>query len=398
VGRRHGGDDYRRLPVAGRRDRQNAAEGTNRDDQRGDQHYPWRAIVVSHVYTPRSRRTRTYRVGRSTGGGVGSGESDRTLGELGELGEFGVIEGLIRGRLQSADVAVGPGDDGAVVIAADGRVVVSTDMLVEGRHFRLDWSTPHDVGRKAMAQNAADIEAMGARVTAFVVGLGAPPQTPTAQVNALADGMWEEAGRIGAGIVGGDLVSSPHWVVSVTVLGDLAGRAPVLRSGARPGSQLAVVGQLGYSAAGYALWNNNIDQFKDFRELQEFRRRHLVPQPPYRQGRLAAEVGAQAMIDVSDGLVGDLRHLADASGVGIDLSTEALSADRQILAGAAEAVGVDPWTWVFGGGEDHALVAAFAGPVPAGWRVIGRVLDGPARVLVDGSDWDGYAGWQSFSR
>jgi thiamine-monophosphate kinase len=329
---------------------------------------------------------------------VGSGESDRTLGEL---GEFGVIEGLTRGRLQSADVAVGPGDDGAVVIAADGRVVVSTDMLVEGRHFRLDWSTPHDVGRKAMAQNAADIEAMGARVTAFVVGFGAPPQTPTAQVNALADGMWEEAGRIGAGIVGGDLVSSPHWVVSVTVLGDLAGRAPVLRSGARPGSQLAVVGQLGYSAAGYALWNNNIDQFGDFRdfsELPDFRRRHLVPQPPYKQGRLAAEVGAQAMIDVSDGLVGDLRHLADASGVGIDLSTEALSADRQILAGVAEAVGVDPWTWVFGGGEDHALVAAFAGPVPAGWRVIGRVLDGPARVLVDGGDWDGYAGWQSFSR
>ena len=329
---------------------------------------------------------------------MGSGESDRTLGEL---GEFGVIEGLTRGRLQSADVAVGPGDDGAVVIAADGRVVVSTDMLVEGRHFRLDWSTPHDVGRKAMAQNAADIEAMGARVTAFVVGFGAPPQTPTAQVNALADGMWEEAGRIGAGIVGGDLVSSPHWVVSVTVLGDLAGRAPVLRSGARPGSQLAVVGQLGYSAAGYALWNNNIDQFGDFRdfsELPDFRRRHLVPQPPYRQGRLAAEVGAQAMIDVSDGLVGDLRHLADASGVGIDLSTEALSADRQILAGAAEAVGVDPWTWVFGGGEDHALVASFGGPVPAGWRVIGRVLDGPARVLVDGADWDGYAGWQSFSR
>jgi thiamine-monophosphate kinase len=324
---------------------------------------------------------------------VGSGESDRTLGEL---GEFGVIDGLTRGRPQSADVAVGPGDDGAVVLAADGRVVVSTDMLVEGRHFRLDWSTPHDVGRKAVAQNAADIEAMGARVTAFVVGFGAPPDTPTAQVNALADGMWDEAGRIGAGIVGGDLVSSPQWVVSVTVLGDLAGRAPVLRSGARPGSRIAIAGQVGYSAAGYALWHNGVDGSSD--DFREFRGRHLVPQPPYRQGRAAAEAGAQAMIDVSDGLVGDLRHLAEASGVGVDLSTEALSADRQILTGAAEVVGVDPWTWVLGGGEDHALVAAFAGPVPAGWRVIGRVLDGPARVLVDGADWDGYAGWQSFSR
>lgn len=318
---------------------------------------------------------------------MGSGGSDRTLGEI---GEFGVIDRLTRGRSQSGDVALGPGDDAAVVLAADGRVLVSTDMLVEGRHFRLDWSTPHDVGRKAVAQNAADIEAMGGRVTAFVVGFGAPPETPTAQVSALADGMWDEAGRIGAVIAGGDLVSSPQWVVSMTVLGDMAGRPPVLRSGARPGSRIAVAGQLGYSAAGYALWNNGIDRFDDLRQ------RHLVPQPPYRQGRVAAEAGAQAMIDVSDGLVGDLRHIAEASGVGMDLSTEALSADRQALLAAAEAVGVDPWTWVLGGGEDHALVAAFSGSVPAGWRVIGHVLDGPARVLVDGAEWRGYAGWQSF--
>jgi thiamine-monophosphate kinase len=318
---------------------------------------------------------------------VGNGGSDRTLGEI---GEFGVIDRLTRGRSQSGDVALGPGDDAAVVLAADGRVLVSTDMLVEGRHFRLDWSTPHDVGRKAVAQNAADIEAMGGRVTAFVVGFGAPPETPTAQVSALADGMWDEAGRIGAVIVGGDLVSSPQWVVSMTVLGDMAGRPPVLRSGARPGSRIAVAGQLGYSAAGYTLWHNGIDRFDDLRQ------RHLVPQPPYRQGRVAAEAGAQAMIDVSDGLVGDLRHMAEASGVGMDLSTEALSADRQALLAAAEAVGVDPWTWVLGGGEDHALVAAFSGSVPAGWRVIGQVLDGPARVLVDGAEWRGYAGWQSF--
>ena len=316
-----------------------------------------------------------------------SGESDRTLGGV---GEFAVIDRLTRGRPGSGDVVVGPGDDGAVVSAGDGRVVVSTDMLVEGRHFRLDWSMPHDIGRKALAQNAADIEAMGARVTAFVVGFGGPSGTPAAQVEALADGMWDEASRIGAGIVGGDLVSCPQWVVSVTVLGDLGGRAPVLRSGARPGSQLAAVGQLGYSAAGYALWDNGIGIF------DELRQRHLVPQPPYRQGQLAAEAGAQAMIDISDGLVGDLRHVADASGVVIDLSTDALRADREALVGAAEAVGVDPWNWVLGGGEDHALVAAFPGPVPQGWRVIGRVLDGPPAVFVDGAPWGGHAGWQSF--
>jgi thiamine-monophosphate kinase len=320
---------------------------------------------------------------------VGRGDTDPTLGDV---GEFGVIDGLNRGRRQPDTVALGPGDDAAVLSAGDGRVVVSTDMLVEGRHFRLDWSKPHDVGRKAVAQNAADIEAMGGRATAFVVGFGAPPETPTAQVSALADGMWDEAGRIGAGIVGGDLVSSPQWVVSMTVLGDLAGRSPVLRSGARSGSVIAVVGQLGYSAAGYALWDKGIEGFDELRD------RHLVPQPPYGQGRVAADDGAQAMIDISDGLIGDLRHMADASGVGIDLSTEALSADRDALLGAAEAAGVDAWSWVLGGGEDHALVAAFAGAVPSGWRVIGRVLDGPARVLVDGAEWHGYAGWQSFSR
>ena len=311
---------------------------------------------------------------------------------LEQLGEFAVIDRLVRGRRQPAAVAVGPGDDAAVVSAGDGRAVVSTDVLVQDRHFRLDWSTPHDVGRKAIAQNAADIEAMGGRATAFVVGFGAPGDTPTAQVDALVDGMWDEAGRIGAGIVGGDLVSCPQWVLSVTVLGDLDGRAPVLRSGAKTGSVLAVVGELGRSAAGYALWHNGIEGF------EELRRRHVVPEPPYGEGVAAAAAGAQAMIDVSDGLVADLRHVAVASGVGIDLSALALAADHDALAAAAAAADADAWLWVLGGGEDHALVACFAGAVPAGWRIIGRVLDGPARVLVDGEEWRGYAGWESFAR
>jgi thiamine-monophosphate kinase len=271
---------------------------------------------------------------------------------------------------------------------------VSTDMLVQDRHFRLDWSTPHDVGRKAIAQNAADIAAMGARATAFVVGFGAPGDTPAAQVSALVDGLWDEAARIGAGIVGGDLVSCPQWVVSVTVLGDLGGRAPVLRSGAKAGSVLAVAGELGRSAAGYAFWEKGHKGTEGFDEL---RRRHLVPDPPYGQGVAAAAAGAQAMIDVSDGLIADLRHVAEASGVAIDVSTAGLAADHGALSAAAAAVGADPWGWVLGGGEDHALVACFAGRVPAGWRVIGRVLDGPARVLVDGEAWDGYSGWQSFA-
>lgn len=309
---------------------------------------------------------------------------------LEQLGEFAMIDRLVTGRRQPADVLIGPGDDAAVVVAPDGRSVVSTDMLVQGRHFRLDWSTPHEVGRKAVAQNAADIEAMGGRAVAFVVGVGVPAQTPVAEVHAVADGMWAEAGRIGAGIVGGDLVNCPQWVVSVAVLGDLGGHAPILRAGARPGSVIAVAGQLGCSAAGYALWRNNI------RGFDELRKCHLVPRPPYGAGRVAAAAGAQAMIDISDGLVADLGHIAAASGVGMDLSTEALAPDHDDLRGAAAAVAIDPWSWVFGGGEDHALVAAFPDRVPVGWRVIGRVLDGPVGVFVDGSPWQGYAGWQAF--
>lgn len=309
---------------------------------------------------------------------------------LGQLGEFPVIARLVAGRRQPETTLLGPGDDAAVIRAADGRTVVSTDMLVQDRHFRLDWSTPYDVGRKAIAQNAADIEAMGAAVTGFVVGFGAPPDTPVAAVDALVDGLWAGATELGAGVVGGDLVSCPQWVVSVTVLGELAGRHPVLRSGAQPGAVLAISGQLGNSAAGYSLWLNNIDGFDDLR------RWHLVPEPPYRQGAVAAEAGAQAMIDVSDGLVADVGHLARASGVTIDISTAALATEHRALTPAGAAAGVDPWTWVLAGGEDHALAACFPGPTPPGWRVIGRVLDGPGRAVVDGVERDDYAGWRSF--
>jgi thiamine-monophosphate kinase len=277
-----------------------------------------------------------------------------------------------------------------VVAAGDGRVVISTDMLVAGRHFRLDWSTPHNVGRKAIAQNAADIEAMGASPTAFVVALGAPADTSSSTLSKLTDGLWDEARPLGAGIVGGDLVSCPQLVVSVTVIGDLGGRAPITRSGARPGSVVAVCGDLGRSAAGYAVLHKGI------RGFNTLARRHLVPEPPYGQGAVAADTGAEAMTDVSDGLIADLRHVADASEVGIELSTASLAPDYEAVAEAAAATGGDPWSWVLAGGEDHALVATFPGAAPQRWRIIGKVFDGPARVLVDGQEWNGYAGWQSF--
>ncbi|OCB13334.1 thiamine-phosphate kinase [Mycobacterium vulneris] len=315
---------------------------------------------------------------------------DDNDGTLAGAGEFVVIDRLVAGRTQAGAVTLGPGDDAAVVAVADGRAVVSTDMLVQDRHFRLDWSTPHDIGRKAIAQNAADIEAMGGRSTAFVVAFGAPSDTSVTAATELADGLWDEAGRLGASIAGGDLVSAPQWVISVTVLGDLGGREPVCRRGARVGDTVAVAGELGRSAAGYALWERAVEGFA------ELRQRHLTPQPPYGQGARAADAGATSMTDVSDGLLADLGHIASASEVGIDLDRGLLDSDRREVADAAAAVGADPWEWVLGGGEDHALAATFPGAVPPGWRAIGRVVDGPATVLVDGAPWAGNAGWQSF--
>lgn len=311
---------------------------------------------------------------------------------LAGIGEFAVIEQLVAGRRQPDEVLVGPGDDAAVLTVPDGRMVVSTDMLVQDRHFRLDWSTPEEVGRKAIAQNAADIEAMGARATAFVVGFGAPAATDAAAAVRLSDGMWSEASRFGAGIVGGDLVAAPQWVISVTVLGDLAGRSPVLLGGARPGEKVAVIGDLGWSAAGYALWDRAIEGF------DELRRRHLVPAVHYGQGAAAAAAGASAMTDVSDGLLADLGHLARASGAAVDISAAALADDLAALAPAATAVGADARDWVLRGGEDHALVATFAAQPPPGWRVIGTVAAGTPGVRVDGAPWHGPGGWESFGQ
>ena len=126
------------------------------------------------------------------------------------------------------------------------------------------------------------------------------------------------------------------------------------------------------------------------------RRRHLVPEPPYGQGRVAADAGATAMTDVSDGLVADLGHIAEASGVGINVSTAALTADRDALSAAAAAADADAWAWVLGGGEDHALVATFHGAPPTAGGSSARWSTGRRGCWSTASEWHGNPGWQSF--
>ncbi|AOS65293.1 thiamine-phosphate kinase [Actinoalloteichus hymeniacidonis] len=304
------------------------------------------------------------------------------------LGEFGLIERITAGRPQSDATLLGPGDDAAVVAASDGRVVASTDILVEGVHFRLDWSNPHQIGRKSIAVNLADIAAMGATPTGLLVGMACPSDTPTEVVDGLSAGMWEEAGSVGVGLVGGDMATAHQIMISVTALGDLMGRPAVTRSGARPGDVVAVCGRLGWAAAGLAVLG------RGFRSPGAVVAAQRVPTPPYAAGPEAADAGATAMIDVSDGLLADLGHIAEASAVSIDVWSDRLEV-HQRLVDVASALGADPLHWVLTGGEDHALAATFPAEavLPAEWRAIGTVNTG-SLITVDGRIYDGPTGWE----
>ncbi|MFI7203519.1 thiamine-phosphate kinase [Micromonospora aurantiaca (nom. illeg.)] len=309
-----------------------------------------------------------------------------------DVGEFGLIDRVTARLAQGRSCLLGPGDDGAVVAAPDRRVVASTDVLVEGRHFRRDWSSARDVGHRAAAANLADIAAMGATPTALLVALCMPAELDPAWAEELADGLGAEAALVGASVVGGDMSGSPTLTVAVTALGDLAGRDPVVRSGARPGDVVALAGRTGWSAAGYTVLSRG---FRTPRLLVEAFRR---PEVPYAAGPAAAAAGATAMIDVSDGLLADLGHVATASGVAIDVSRDAFEVPRQ-MRDAAQALGVDPYTWILAGGEDHALAATFPADaaLPEGWRPVGRVAAGTG-VTVDGAAYSGPRGWDHFRR
>jgi thiamine-monophosphate kinase len=203
-----------------------------------------------------------------------------------------------------------------------------------------------------------------------------------------AQGFAEECGVVGASVVGGDLTRANLLVIAVTVLGSCT-QSPVLRSGAGPGDVLALCGRQGWAAGGLAVLGRG---FRSPRVLVEAYRR---AEPPYDAGPLAAEAGATSMIDVSDGLLADAGHLADESGVAIDVRRDAFEIPEPLQAVAA-ATGADPLSFILGGGEDHPLLATFPSvEVPDGWTVIGSVSEGSG-VTLDGAAYDGPTGWSHF--
>lgn len=310
-----------------------------------------------------------------------------TLGEVGEREVIRTIRGVAPSALN--------GDDAAVLTSPtpNSRVVAGTDMLVEGRHFSPETTTPYCMGQKATVQNFADIEAMGARPIAALLAVSAPKSTPVAVIEEVARGVGDMAGAYACELVGGDVTQGPCLVVSLTAIGSLGGnREPLRLNGARPGQRVIAHGRIGYSAAGLALLQSGVEIPVELEPLVEA---HQVPKLIPGRGVVARAAGATSLTDNSDGLIRDISVIADRSGAGIELTSVALAPDALLVA-AGELLGVDPWQWVLGGGEDHTLIGTIDGSAPVGFRSIGTVSR-KAGVRIDGTVPEKIGGWESFA-
>jgi len=314
---------------------------------------------------------------------------------VGQLSEGAILRGILD-RLPPSTAPVGPGDD-AAVLEVGGRVVATTDTLVHGPDFRLAWSSARELGFKAAAVNIADVAAMGARPVALLVALALPDDTPLSFVHGLADGLAEACAELapGCAVEGGDLTVSDTLTVAVTALGSLDANPPVLRSGARVGDVVHVIGELGQADRGLRLL---FDRFTDAAGIPvpilaadraaldpadaHALERQLTPRPPVADALRAAALGATAMMDISDGLVLDAARLADASGVTLDIDSRRLGPDVERA---------------LRGGEDHGFLVTFPpGGAAVGERIGAVVPRGAAGVLVDGAAFSGRGGWDPY--
>lgn len=318
------------------------------------------------------------------------------------MGEFGLIERLARRLAASGavprggSVVLGIGDDAAVLgLPPETELVATADALAEGVHFRRDWSRPEELGWKALAVNVSDLGAMGARPVAALLTLALPKEVPVAWVEGLYRGLKAVSERYGCPVVGGDTVRSLGGIcLSVTAFGAVPAGKAVTRSGARVGDLVCVTGGLGDSGAGLAL----LERGGEVPEaLSAPVRWHLRPEPPVEAGAVLAERGlATAMMDLSDGLASDLRHIATRSKVGAVVEAERLpisDAARQ----AAKGLGIDPVRWALFGGEDYQLlftvpserfaeVPPALGPLGVVATIVGKITRrGLVLVSVDGS-------------
>lgn len=282
-------------------------------------------------------------------------------------GEFGLI-GRVRAMVGTRPgVVLGIGDDTAVLEVGPGRHLLATsDSLIADVHFRIQPGRAYDIGRKAMAVNLSDIAAMGGRPTFALLSLAITPDLPSNFLHDLLRGLTDEARAYGVAIVGGDTVAARHdFSVHVTLLGEADPGQVVTRGGARPGDGIYVTHHLGASAAGLALLERERgagpaaagDPAAALPEpvRAAVMQAHLRPVPRLEAGAELARGIATAMIDLSDGLAGDLKHLCQQSGVGAVIYLDQLPIAEATRA-VAGALGEDPVRWALSGGEDYELL------------------------------------------
>jgi thiamine-monophosphate kinase len=313
--------------------------------------------------------------------------------QLRDLGEFGLIERIERAaqRLGKArGVVIGIGDDAAVLRPRPGEdVVLSTDAMVEGVHFRWAIESARNVGRRALVANLSDLAAMGARPLGFTLALAAPARLPVRSVDGVLAGLLHEASIHGCALVGGNVSAARETSITLAVLGAVARGRALTRRGAGPGERIFVTGRLGRTALEVAK-----------AERGRGRMRH-VPAPRLQAGRALARIPAvSACIDVSDGLEADLGHLLGDRGLAAEVDPAAVPRPPRFAAACAR-LGLDPERLVLAGGEDYELLFTARGSAPSAARLarrlgievaeIGRVV--PAGVTGGTA---GGGGWRHF--
>lgn len=318
---------------------------------------------------------------------------------VGEAGEASVLAAVLSHFRPAAAARVGPGDDCAV-LELQNDIVVTTDTMVQGPDFRLEWHSGFELGQKLAATNLSDVAAMGAVPRALTVAFSCPAETPLALLSDIARGIDSALELLapGCGVVGGDLGRAPVLMAAVTAMGELGGRAPVTRAGARPGDTVAYAGELGLSGQGLSLLfahGRSADGVRRVRERHPAAlRAHLTPAAPISAGRAAALGGASAMMDVSDGLSLDAARLARASGATLALDSGRLVSEYGVQHG--ERVSLDS---MLTGGEDHGLLATFPPgcALPESFVTIGCVTEAQpgVPVLLDGAPYEP-RGWDPY--
>lgn len=279
---------------------------------------------------------------------------------MSDTGEFARIRAIVA-QLGSA-ASAGIGDDCAVLPEGPGRLVISTDMAVEGVHFKTEWLTLEEIGWRAAAGALSDLAAMGAETVGVLASVASPPNASPDAVTRVMAGVGAAVHAAGGVVLGGDLSRAPQWLVDITVVGRTL--RPVLRSGAQGGNSIWVTGQLGGARAALQAWQRGEEPSTDARIA------FAHPSPRIGIGRVLADAGATAMIDLSDGLAGDAAHLAAASNVGLVIKLEQLPLHPAVATAAGRAGQPDA---IFGalGGEDYELLLTT--PASIGLEWMGRI-------------------------